>query len=416
MACHSLLKLRRPYPRCPARPAGWPQGHRYVRVLELRGRAFCCSPGRLVRFLATSLRNKEVVAGAAPLAGKRGTSLAAVHAGARRRAGPDEPDERRDAARRGHESRPGAAGRESRHARALLRSAPGGSVPGGSVAGGYRNRAPYRVRLPGDRRLRTRRLRYTGGSVPGGSVPGGCVPGGSVSGGDWSAAGHRGAPGPGRGQAWNPLCQGRVAGCRVTSRAMRATPGTRRAARRPGPAITLAGGGNPVTEPVPSRRTDRPSARAPDGPAARLRFRPPGRAGMTVPSGPSLRRGPGYGRPYESVRARSRRRAGRGYGTDPRYEDDGYGPDPRYGSGTRRPRSGYGGPAPGYPTGDPGHSPAAVGARQPSAMNPGKHTGPLPGFLSTAVTSDDDLQFGDAAGTCGRPGRPRPSCGSGRPG
>ena len=86
----------------------------------------------------------------------------------------------------------------------------------------------------------------------------------------------------------------------------------------------------------------------------------------------------GYGRPYESYEPGPHDGRGQGYGTDPLYEDDGYGPDPRYGSGPRRPHGGYGGPAPRYQTGDPRSQPGRRGRPQPSAMPPEERTGPLP--------------------------------------
>ena len=153
-----------------------------------------------------------------------------------------------------------------------------------------------------------------------------------------------------------------------------------------GPQPAHRTGSQPVSRPVPgTRRGTGPQPAYPAGPPASRPGPQP-----VYDSGPRAGRdggyrqgrpydeGPGYGRPYESYEPGPDDGRGRGYGTDPRHEDDGYGPDPRYGSGPRRPRGGYGGPAPGYQTGDPRSQPGGRGHPQPSAMPPGERTGPLP--------------------------------------
>ena len=160
----------------------------------------------MVRFLATSLRNKDVVAGAAPLAEKGGTVSS-----------------------QSMPVRAAALGLMSQMNGAMPLGGATRAVPalqGGNPAVRATYSAPYFPRLR-TRRLRTRRPERRRPSRR-----------------------PRAGPRPGL----DPLGRGRVAGCRVTSRAMTGHPGTR-APRRPGLAITLAGGRNPVTEPVPSPST-----------------------------------------------------------------------------------------------------------------------------------------------------------------
>jgi hypothetical protein len=284
----------------------------------------------IVRFLATSLRNKEVVAGAAPLAEKGGTVSS-----------------------RSMPVRAAALGLMSQMNGAMPLGGATRAVPalqGGNPA----MRAPYSAPYP--------------------------------------AAPYPAAPYPAAAGA---------------PQAIAAPPD--RAQAGPGPAGPGQGGRMPRYEPGydgPPRYEGAPAPRPGDHPG---RWREPGHgtgpqpaygtgpqpAHRTGPqpvydSGPRASRdggyrqgrpydeGPRYGRPYESYEPGPDDGRGRGYGTDPRHEDDGYGPDPRYGSGPRRPRGGYVGPAPGYQTGDPRSQPGRRGRPQPSAMPPGERTGPLP--------------------------------------
>ena len=309
----------------------------------------------MVRFLATSLRNKEVVAGAAPLAGKSGT-----------------------VSPQSMPVRAAALGLMSQMNGAMPLGGATRAVPalqGGNPA----MRAPYSAPHPA--------APYPAAPYPAAPYPAAPYP----------AAPYPAAPYP---AAPYPAATG-------APQAIAAPPD--RAEARPGPAGPGQGGRMPRYEPGydgPPRYEGAPAPRPGDHPG---RWREPGHgtgpqpaygtapqpAHRTGPqpvydSGPRAGRddgyrqgrpydeGPGYGRPYESYEPGPDDGRGRGYGTDPRYEDDGYGPDPRYGSGTRRPRSGYGGPAPGYQTGDPRSQPGRRGRPQPSAMPPGERTGPLP--------------------------------------
>ena len=352
----------------------------------------------VVRFLATSLRNKEVVAGAAPLAEKGGTVSS-----------------------RSMPVRAAALGLMSQVNGAMPLGGATRAVPalqGGNPA----VRAPYSAPYP--------------------AAP-------------YPAAPYPGAAGVPQAIAapLDPLGQGRVAGCRVMSRAMTGHPGTR-VPRRPGPAITLAGGVSPVAEPVPSRLTApalSPRTGQVPSPCTIPALSP--RTGQARSPSPApcraLAAGPGRSPPTR----RDRRPRGRARSpcTIPAPGPAGMAVTARAVPTTRAlgtgaltsltsqvPTTGAAGatePIPATRTtatdqtpataqvrdgraaatvvrrratrpGTPGHSPAAVGTPSHQPCPPVNVRAPFPGFLSTAVTSDDDLQFGDAAGTRGRPGRP----------
>ena len=319
----------------------------------------------MVRFLATSLRNKEVVAGAAPLADKGGTVSSqsmpvraaalglmsqmngAMPLGGSTRAVP--PLQGGNPAVRAPYSAPYPAAAGAPHA---IAAPPDRSQAGlGPAAPGESGRMPrYEPGYDGP-------PRYEGAPAP--------QPGDHR----WPEPGHRTGPQPAYGTGPQP---------------------THRTGPQPvygtGPQPTDRTGPQPVSRPAPdTRRGTGPQPVYPAGPpASRTGPQPvydsgprPGRDGG-YRQGRPYDEGPGYGRPYESYEPGPDDGRGQGYGTDPRYEDDGYGPDPRYGSGPRRPRDGYGGPAPGYQTGDPRSQPGRRGRPQPSAMPPGERTGPLP--------------------------------------
>ena len=342
----------------------------------------------MVRFLATSLRNKEVVAGAAPLAEKGGTVSS-----------------------QSMPVRAAALGLMSQMNGAMPLGGATRAVPalqGGNPA----VRAPYSAPYPR--------------SVPG-SVPGRL---------ERRRPSRRPRTGPRPGL--DPLGQGRVAGCRVTSRAMTGHPGTR-VPRRPGPAITRPVAGTRsrnrtparltapalsprtgqvpslCTAPGPSLRTGR--ARRPSPAPCRSLAAGPGRSPCTIP-------GPGPAGTAVTARAVPMTRAlgtgaltsltsqvpttGAARATEPI-------PATRTTATDQTPATAQVRDGRATATvvrrratrpGTPGHSPAAVGGPSHQPCPPVNVRAPFPGFLSTAVTSDDDLQFGDAAGTRGRPGRP----------
>ena len=336
----------------------------------------------MVRFLATSLRNKEVVAGAAPLAEKGGTVSS-----------------------RSMPVRAAALGLMSQVNGAMPLGGATRAVPalqGGNPA----VRAPYSAPYPA--------APYPAAPYPAAPYPGAAgVPQAIAAPPDRAQAGP-GPAGPGQGgrmPRYEPGYDGppRYEGApaprpgdhpgrwREPGRGTGPQPayGTgpqpaHRTGPQPvydsGPQPAHRTGSQPVSRPVPdTRRGTGPQPAYPAGPPASRPGPQP-----VYDSGPRAGRdggyrqgrpydeGPGYGRPYESYEPGPDDGRGRGYGTDPRHEDDGYGPDPRYGSGPRRPRGGYGSPAPGYQTGDPRSQPGRRGRPQPSAMPPGERTGPLP--------------------------------------
>ncbi len=309
----------------------------------------------MVRFLATSLRNKEVVAGAAPLADKGGT--VSSQSMPVRAAALGLMSEMNGAMPLGGATRAVAAlqGRNS-----AVR--PPYSAPYPAAAG-----APQAIAAPPDRAQTGPGPGGPAGPGPSGGMPryepgydgppryeGAPAPRPGDHSGRWPEAGHRTGPQPAYGTGPQP--------------AHRTGPqpvyGT-------GPQPAHRTGPPPAARPVPvTRRGTGPQPVYDSGPR-------PGRDGGYRQGGP-YDESPGYGRPYEPYEPGPGDGRGQGYGTDPRYGDDGYGPDPRYGSGSRRLRDAYGGPSPGYQTGDPRSQPGRRGRPQPSAMPPGERTGPLP--------------------------------------
>ena len=303
----------------------------------------------MVRFLATSLRNKEVVAGAAPLADKGGTVSS-------------QPMPVRAAALGLMSQMNGAMplGGATRAVPALQGGNPAVrapySAPYPAAAG-----APQAIAAPPDRAQAG-----LGPAAPGQS---GRMP--RYEPGYDGPPRYEGAPAPRPGDhRWPEPGSPNRSPAGLRHRAPAHAPDGP-AARLPPRAGTRRGTG---PQPV------YPAGRQPRGPGPQPVYDSgprPGRDGG-YRQGRPYDEGPGYGRPYESYEPGPDDGRGQGYGTDPRYEDDGYGPDPRYGSGQRRPRDGYGGPAPGYQTGDPRSQPGRRGRPQPSAMPPGERTGPLP--------------------------------------
>ena len=336
----------------------------------------------MVRFLATSLRNKEVVAGAAPLAEKGGTVSS-----------------------RSMPVRAAALGLMSQVNGAMPLGGDTRAVPalqGGNPA----VRAPYSAPYPA--------APYQAAPYPAAPYPGAAGVPQAIAAPPHRAQAGPGPAGPGQGgrmPRYEPGYDGppRYEGApaprpgdhpgrwREPGRGTGPQPayGTgpqpaHRTGPQPvydsGPQPAHRTGSQPVSRPVPdTRRGTGPQPAYPAGPpASRPGPQPVYDSGPRAGRGGGYRQGrpydegPGYGRPYESYEPGSDDGRGRGYGTDPRHEDDGYGPDPRYGSGPRRPRGGYGSPAPGYQTGDPRSQPGRRGRPQPSAMPPGERTGPLP--------------------------------------
>ena len=322
----------------------------------------------MVRFLATSLRNKEVVAGAAPLAEKGGT--VSSQSMPVRAAALGLMSQMNGAMPLGGATRAVPALQGGNPAVRAPYSAPYPAVPYPAVpypavpypasAG-----APQAIAAPPDRAQAGpgpagpgqggRMPRYEPGYDGPPRYEGAPAPRPGDHPGRWPEPGHGTGPQPAYGTGPQP-------------------------AHRTGPQPVYDSGPQPAHRTGPPARVRfRASARAPDGARSPCTIPAPGPAGTAVTArAVPMTRALGTGALTSLTSQVPDDGRGQGYGTDPRYEDDGYGPDPRYGSGPRRPRGGYGGPAPGYQTGDPRSQPGRRGRPQPSAMPPGERTGPLP--------------------------------------
>ena len=300
----------------------------------------------MVRFLATSLRDKKVVAGAAPLDDKGGTASS-------------QPMPVRAAALGLMSQMNGAMplGGASRAVPALQ----GGYPPMGRYSAPYAS--PYAAPVGAPQAIAAPDL-APARPGPAGPGQGGRMP--RYEPGYDGPPRYEGAPAPRPGDSlgrWPESGRGR------------------------GPQPPYATGPQPIhrTGPQAAYGMGGPQPVYPAGPpVARTGPQPVYDSGPRPSRDDSYRQGrpydgdPGYGHPYESYRPDPDDGRGQGYGADPRYEDDGYEPEPRYGPGPRRPRDGYGGPPPGYLAGDPRSQPGRRARPQPSARPPGERTGPLP--------------------------------------
>ena len=354
----------------------------------------------MVRFLATSLRHKEVVAGAAPLADKGGT-----------------------ASSQSMPVRAAALGLMSQMNGAMPLGGATRAVPalqGGNPAMGRPYSAPYAAPVGAPQAIAVPPDLAQAGPGPVGPGQGGRMPRyepgydgppryegapaprpGDAPPGRWPESGRGTGPQPPYATGPQPIHRtGPQAAYGMGPQATRGTgpqPGYGTGPQpyhRTGPQPAYGTGPQPTQRPGPPAAGLMPDATGRGtGPQPVYPARPPvARTGPqpVYDSGPrpsrddGYRQGrpydgdPGYGRPYESYGPDPDDGRGQGYGADPRYEDDGYEPEPRYGPGPRRPWDDYGGPPPGYLASDPRPQPGRRARPQPSAMPPGERTGPLP--------------------------------------